>query len=244
MVKTKSGLCHEHVAKCPWNKDFKNDYFSPEAYPILLRAERACNKINDIIPELCVTDLMDVVTALQNALKPTKCNGRVKFDKDEKYTVGAVMKSHVAEGTEKDAVIVTRTITIERVYQDSGEYDISWYKDDVYVQFDDDGLLKVRIPREVQDAINRYKGKVGRDEDIGDVPIALREGDVAPQRHAAQAVEEGGQRRQRAPRRCGHCVRRGLLDQAIGHDVRRCPVLRAEREEEQAGLDAQNAIEV
>ena len=243
MVKTKSQLCHAHVAKCPWNKDFKNDYFSPEGYPILLRAQRACNKINDIIPELCVTDLMDVVTALQNALKPTKCNGRVKFDKDELYTVGTVMKSNVAEGTDKDAVIVTRTIKIEQVHRESGEYDISWDKDDVYVQFGDDGLLKVRIPKDVQDAINRYKGNAGREEDAGDVPVALREGDVAPQRHAAREAE-GGQRRQRAPRRCGHCVRRGLLVEAIGHDVRRCPVLRAEREEEQAALDAQNAIEV
>jgi len=243
LVKTKSQLCHEHVAKCPWNKDFKDDYFSPEGYPTVLRAQRACNKINGMIHELCVEDLMDLFTALQNALKPTKCNGRVSFDKDALYIVGTVMKSNVTEGIDKDAVIVTRTITIEHVYRESGEYDISWDKDDVYVQFGDDGLLKVRIPKDVKDAINRYKGNAGREEDAGDVPVAIREGDVPPQRPVAHEAD-GGQRRQRAPRRCGHCMRRGLLVEAIGHDVRRCPVLRAEREEEQAALDAQGFVEV
>lgn len=238
MVKTKSGLCHEHVAKCPWNKDFKGDYFSPEGYPKLCRAQRACLKINDMIHELCLEDLMELVNSLDSVLKPTKSSARIKFENNEVYANGTVMMCHVPEGTGKDSQLIVRTVKIEAVHE-NGEYDISWHKDDVYARFDDDGLLKVRIPKDVQDAIDRYKGDNGHHEPApADMPVALRDGDVAPapRREAdmpvARDIPEDAPRRQRAPRRCGHCVLRGLMDQAIGHDVRRCPVLRAERAEQ------------
>ena len=254
MVKTKSGLCHEHVAKCPWNKDFKGDYFSPEGYAILCRAKRACLKINDMIHELCLEDLMELVNSLDSVLKPTKSSARIKFENNEVYANGTEMMCHV-RGTGKDAQLIVRTVKIEAVHE-NGEYDISWNKDDVYVRFDDDGLLKVRIPKDLQDAIDRYKGDnepaqappadmpvALRDGDVApappaDMPVALRDGDVAPAARAPphRDIPIPGVEpiRQRAPRRCGHCVRRGLMDQAIGHDIRRCPVLRAEREAEQA----------
>lgn len=178
---------------------------------------------------------MELVNSLDSVLKPTKSSARIKFENNEVYANGTVMLCHVPEGTGKDAQLIVRTVKIEAVHE-NGEYDISWDKDDVYVRFDDDGMLKVRIPKDVQDAIDRYKGDNGHHEPApADMPVALRDGDVAPApRRAPRDIPEDAPRRQRAPRRCGHCVRRGLIDQAIGHDVRRCPVLQAEREAEQA----------